>query len=146
MAFSWAALLATAESALSTVAADAAPIIQAGEALGPVVSLIPGAAPIVTAVEAGAAAITAIAPTAVADAASAFASVKKIIDDGSPVLTQLETLFDQIFHLNTVPGGVVVLSSKTSAATAPAASLSTSLVINPPTNTGIVPPPGTAKS
>lgn len=141
MAFSWSTLVASAESALSTIAADAAPIEQAVGSLLPVVGLIPGAAPVVSAVEAGGALITKIAPTAVADANAAFASVKQIVADGAPVLTQLESLWDQIFHVNVVPGGTVILTPKTSTATAPAASIDPAAV-----NTGIVPPPGTAKS
>lgn len=143
MAFSWAALLAGAKSALSTIAADAAPIEQAVGSLLPVVGLIPGAGPVVTAIEAGGALISQIAPTAVADATTAFGSIEKIVADAHPAITQLESLWDQIFHINVMPGGTVVLTPKTSTATAPVASIDPSVVTSP---APLAPPPGTAKS
>lgn len=123
MSFSWTGLLAAAKSAITTISADAGPILQAGEALAPAIALIPGAGPIIATVETGAATIAKIAPTAVADATSAFAAGEKIIADASPVITELESIFDSIFHITTTPTGVVVLTPKTSTATAPAAAV-----------------------
>ena len=57
---------------------------------------------------------------------------KQVVADAHPLLTQLESLFGSLFHTSTAPGGVVILTPKTSAATAPVAS--------------IVAPPGNAKS
>ena len=119
MSFSFSGLLAWGKTALSTVAADAAPILQAGEALAPVISLIPGAGPIIAQVEAGAASIATIAPTAVADATAVFTAGEKIVSDMTPELTQLEAAFESIFHVNALPGGTVVLTPKTSSATVP---------------------------
>lgn len=122
MSFSWSTLLSSAESALSTIAVDAGPIVQAGSALAPVIDLIPGTAPVVTAIEAGAAAITAIAPAAVQDATNAIAAGQKIVSDASPIITEFESIFDTLFHITPTPTGAV-LTAKTSAPTAPAAAI-----------------------
>lgn len=123
MSFSWTGLLNAAKSAITVISADAGPVLQAGEALAPVISMIPGAGPIIAGAETAAAAITQVAPTAIQDASAIFAAGEKIITDGSPVLTELESVWDSIFHVTTTPTGTVILTPKTSTATAPAASV-----------------------
>lgn len=123
MAFSWSTLLSAAKSAITTISADAGPVLQAGEALAPVIGLIPGAGPIIAGAETAVATITSIAPTAIADATAGFNAVEKIIADGSPVITEFESIWDSIFHATVTPTGTVILTPKTSTATAPAASV-----------------------
>lgn len=120
MAFSFASILSWGKTALSTIAPIAQPIINLAEEAAPVVSaLIPGAAGAITAIEAGAAAITAIAPTAVADATSGFAAAQKLYSDIGPAITQMETLWDTLFHVTPLPGGAVILTPKTSTVSVP---------------------------
>ena len=133
MSFSFSAFLASAESAFASFQTVAAPLEQLAQTAAPIVeSLVPASVPAISAIEAGAASIAAIAPNAMNDAQSAIAVGKQIVADGHPLLTQLENLFGSLFHTSTAPGGVVVLTPKTSAATAPV--------------TAIAPPPGNAKS
>ncbi len=123
MSFSFAAFFQAAESAYTTVVTDAAPIIPLVEEGASVVgALVPGATPTISAVEAGAASVAAIAPTAIADVQAAVATGKKIITDMTPEVASLESIFDQIFHITPTPQGLLV-TAKTTAATAPAASI-----------------------
>ena len=133
MSFSLSALLVSAESAFASFQTIAAPLESLAQTAAPIVEeLAPQSVPVISAIEAGAASIAAIAPSALNDAQAAIAVGKQIVADGHPLLTQLESLFGSLFHTSTAPGGVVVLTPKTSAATAPASS--------------IVAPPGNAKS
>ena len=133
MSFSFSAFLTSAESAFASFQIVAAPLEQLAQTAAPIVeALVPASVPAISAIEAGAASIAAIAPNAMNDAQSAIAVGKQIVADGHPLLTQLESLFGSLFHTSTAPGGVVVLTPKTSAATAPVAA--------------IAPPPGNAKS
>lgn len=123
MSFSFAAFLAAAESAFTTVVTDVAPIIPLAEQAGTVVSaLVPGAAPTIAAIEAGAASIAAIAPTAISDVQSAIATGQKILADVTPEISSLEATFDKIFHITPTPQGLLV-TAKTTSATAPAAAI-----------------------
>ena len=133
MSFSFSALLTSAESAFKSFETVATPLIGLAETAAPIVeTLVPSSAPIISAVEAGAASIAAVAPSALNDAQAAIAVGKQVIADGNPLLTQLEGLFSSLFHTTAAPGGAVLLTPVTSAATAPASS--------------IVAPPGSAKS
>lgn len=120
MSFSFASLLASAESALASIMPVIQPLEKIATTLAPVVeTLIPATAPIINAVEKGAASITAIAPTAVQDATTVIAVGKKIVSDGAPLLAELEAVFNSIFHVQQA-GQSIVLTPKTTAATAPA--------------------------
>lgn len=122
MSFSFASLWASAENAMAIISADAAPLVQAARGLEPIIEgFVPSSVPIITGIEAGAASIGALAPTAVQDATAVIAAGKKIVADGSPLLTELEALFDKTFHVTSTPGGAVLLTPKTSSAMVPAA-------------------------
>ena len=121
MSFSFASLFASAEAAFSSFQTVAAPLESLAAAAAPVVeSLVPSSIPIINGIEAGAASIAAVAPNALTDATAAINVGKQIIADGAPLLTQLEGIFGSLFHTSTAPGGVVVLTPKTTAATVPA--------------------------
>jgi hypothetical protein len=123
MSFSFSALFASAENALKALAPIAGPVISAAEAAAPVVeALVPSTAPVITAIEAGAASITAIAPTAINDANALITAGKQAYSDIGPQLAKLEEALAGLFHFSTV-GQSVVLTPKTTAATAPVAPL-----------------------
>lgn len=120
MSFSFSGILTWAETAMSTIAPIAQPIIQIGEEVAPVIeALSPGSVGAITAIEAGAAAITSVAPTAVADATSAFAAAKKIVADIGPTIASLEAEWDNLFHVTPLPGGAVILTPKTATVSVP---------------------------
>ena len=124
MSFSFASLLSAAESAFASFQSVAKPLEAVATTAAPVVEAVfPATTPAISAVEAGAASIAAVAPNALADASAAISVGKQIVADGAPLLTQLEGLFSGLFHLSTAPGGVVVLTPKTSAATVPASAI-----------------------
>ena len=122
MSFSFASLFATAEAAFSAFQSVAGPLESLASTAAPVVeALVPSSVPVISGIEAGAASIAAVAPNALTDAKLAISVGKQIVSDGGPLLSKLESICDSIFHVSTAPGGVVVLTPKTTAATVPAA-------------------------
>ena len=122
MSFSFASLFASAKSAFTSFQSVAAPLESLASTAAPVIEeLVPSSVPIISGIEAGAASIAAVAPNALSDATAAINVGEQIIADGHPLLTQLEAIFGNLFHASTAPGGVVILTPKTSAATVPAA-------------------------
>lgn len=124
---SWFSNLATyAEQAFTTVVADVKPLIPLAEEAATVAgTLIPSAAPIINTVEAAANSVVAIAPTAISDAQSAISVIQKAAADATPLFLELEAAFAKLFG-QTKAGQAVVLTPVTSAATAPAASVTAS--------------------
>ncbi len=121
MSFSLASLFASAESALASFETVAAPLQSVASSLVPVVeTLAPSTAPTINAVTAGSASIAAVAPAAVQDVTSAIAAGKQAYADIGPAITGLEAIYDKLFHVTAAPGGVVILTPKTTAATVPA--------------------------
>lgn len=120
--FSFASLFAAAESAFVSFQTVAKPLESIAQTAAPIVeALVPSTVPVISAVEAGAASIAAVAPNALSDATAAISVGKQIVADGSPILTELEGIFSSIFHATPAPGGAVLLTPKTTAATIPAA-------------------------
>ena len=123
MSFSFSALFASAENALKALSPIVGPAISAAEAAAPVVeALVPSTVPVITAIEAGAASITAIAPTAINDANVLIDAGKQAYADLGPQVAALEKALAGLFHFEAVGQGVM-LTPKTTAATAPVAPL-----------------------
>lgn len=101
MSFSFSGLLAAAETVLTDV--------QVGEtAITPVVAAIPGAGPILAGAEAATAAALAL-----------IKAGQGIASSGTPLITEIETIFDGLFHITHTPQAIV-LTPKTTAGTKPA--------------------------
>jgi len=101
MSFSFSGFLAAAKTVLTAV--------QVGEAeIAPIAAAIPGAAPILAG-----------AGDATTAALALIAAGQNIAVSGTPLITELETIFDGLFHVTLTPQAVV-LTPKTTAATQPA--------------------------
>ncbi len=119
--FSFASLFASAESALAAIMPVVRPLESVAATLAPAVeALVPASVGPIEAIKAGAAAISAIAPTAMTDTTTAIAAGQKIVADAHPVITELEAIFNSLFHVTPAPGGAVLLTPKTTAPTAAA--------------------------
>lgn len=114
----------SAENAYQTITPEIAPAVALLKGAASVVATLdPAAAPVIGAIEAGAASIAAVAPTAIADASTLIANGRQAVTDIGPALTTLLTSLEGLFTATPAPGGAVILTPKTSAATAPAASI-----------------------
>ncbi len=131
MSFSFASLFASAESALAAIMPVVTPLETVAAELAPAVeALVPASVGPIEAIKAGAAAITALAPTAITDTTAAIAAGQKIVADAHPAITELESIFNGLFHVTATPQAIV-LTPKTTAPTVAAP---------------LAPPPGNAVS
>ena len=113
----WSSFIAVAKSSLSVVT----PIIQAEQALSPIISAtVPGAAPVVAGINAGIASIEAVAPGVAAAAQMAITDGEATISAAGPAATALDTLINTLFHVHVLPQGIF-LQPKVTSATIPAA-------------------------
>lgn len=103
-----------------TVLTDVQPMINLAEGVAPVVAAtIPGAGPVIAAAESGISAVEAVAPQIAASAQAAIKAGEDVIAAGHPLVTQLEGAFSSLYHMWIGPSGTVVLTPKTTVATAP---------------------------
>lgn len=113
---------ALAEKAYQTVAPEIGPAINLAEEGASVVSaLVPSAAPAINTVELAAKSVAAVAPTAIADAAGLIADGRAAAANLGPALSTVVASLEGLFHATPAPGGAILLTPKTTAATVPVA-------------------------
>ena len=111
----------SAEKAYQTVSPEIGPAISLVEEGASVVSaLVPSTAPIINTVELAANSVAAVAPTAITDAQSIIADGRAAVANLGPSLSAVLASLEGLFHATPAPGGTIVLTPKTSAATVPA--------------------------
>ena len=115
-----------AEKAYTTVSPEIGPAIAlAKEGASVVSALVPSAAPAIATAELAANSIAAVAPTAFAEASTLVADGRAAVATLGPSLTAAVTALEGLFEATPGPGGAILLTPKTTAATVPAAAAPT---------------------
>ena len=117
---------AAAEKAYTTISPEIGPTIKLAEEGASVVETVfPSTAPVITTVELAANSVAAVAPEAISKASTLIADGRAAFAALGPSLAAAAAALEGLFHATPAPGGTIILTPKTSAATVPAGSPST---------------------